>query len=161
MMFTFSKRVDRGCGTPSHTKFWASVRAILSLLATSKSQSRLSACVWNVESVSAVRLTVSCRMGSCQTDPLVYDAGSLLPISKVNDPTLAVTTIMHVWISHRRWPVIIRHVTACNFALDGFFFLEVGVDVTVGIVLPQSLLPLPTGARHAQAINEFVTTQLQ
>ena len=81
----------------------------------------------------------------------------------MSDPTLAVTTITYVLVSHRGRPMIIRHVTACKLSFDGFLFFEVGVDVTVGAVLPRSLLPLPAPARvrHAQAIHEFVTTQLQ
>jgi hypothetical protein len=78
----------------------------------------------------------------------------------MSDPTLAVTMIMHVLVSHRRRPVIIRHVTACNFSLDGFLLFEVVSDVIVGVALPWSLLA-PIGARRAQAIHEFVTPQLQ
>jgi hypothetical protein len=55
--------------------------------------------------------------------------------------------------------MIIRHVTACNFSLDGFLFFEVGLDVIIGVALPLSLVP--TRARHAQAIHEFVAPQLQ
>ena len=82
-----------------------------------------------------------------------------MPISKGSNPTLAVTMIMYVSVWNRRWPVIIRHATACNFSLDGFLFFEVGLDVTIGVALPRSLVP--THARHAQAIIEFVAPQLQ
>ena len=72
---------------------------------------------------------------------------------------MAVTMIMCVSVWLRRWPMIIRHVTACNFSLDGFLFFEVGLDVIIGVALPLSLVP--TRARHAQAIVEFVAPQLQ
>jgi hypothetical protein len=65
-MSTFSKRAEKGCDTPSHTKDWASLRAILSLLATSKNQPRIPACVWNVATVSAASITVSCRIEGYQ-----------------------------------------------------------------------------------------------
>jgi hypothetical protein len=82
-----------------------------------------------------------------------------LPISKRNNPTLAVTMIMYVSVCHRSWPVIIRHATACNFSLDGFLFFDVGLDFIIGVALPLSLVP--THVRHAQAILEFVAPQLQ
>ena len=74
---------------------------------------------------------------------------------------LAVTMIMIMYVSvcHPRWPVIIRHATACNFPLDGFLFFEVVLDVIIGVALPRSLVP--THARHAQAIHKFVASQLQ
>jgi hypothetical protein len=55
--------------------------------------------------------------------------------------------------------VIIRHATARNFSLDGFLFFEVGLDVIIGVALPRSVVP--THARHAQAIHEFIASQLQ
>ena len=67
---------------------------------------------------------------------------------------MAVTMMIYVSVRHRRWPVIIRHATACNFLLDGFLFFEVGLDVIIGVALPRSLVPIH--ARHAQAIIEFV-----
>ena len=84
---------------------------------------------------------------------------SLLPISKGNNPTLAVTMIMYVSVCSRRWPVIIRHATACNFALDGFLFCEIGIDIIMDVALPRLLVPIP--ACHAQAIIEFVAPQFQ
>ena len=72
---------------------------------------------------------------------------------------LAVTMIMYVSVCHRRWPVIIRHATACNFSLDGFLFFEVVLGLIIGVALPRSLVP--THARHAQAIIEFVAPQFQ
>ena len=72
---------------------------------------------------------------------------------------LAVTMIIYVSVCHRRWPVIIRHATARNFSLDGFLFFEVVLDVIIGVALPRPLVP--THARHAQAIVEFVTSELQ
>jgi hypothetical protein len=66
---------------------------------------------------------------------------------------------MYVWVGHRRWPVIIRHVTAFNFSLDGFLFFEVGGDVIRAVALPR--LFVPTRVPHAQAIHEFVAPQLQ
>jgi len=83
----------------------------------------------------------------------------VLPISKGSNPAFAVTTIMHVSVCHRRRPVIIRHATACNFSLDGFHFFKVVLDVIIGVALQRSLVP--TQARHAQAIHEFVAPQLQ
>ena len=57
--------------------------------------------------------------------------------------------IMYVSVCHRRWPVIIRHATACNFSLDrfpfsldGFLFFEVVLDVIIGVALPRSLVQL-------------------
>ncbi len=44
-----------------------------------------------------------------------------------------MTMIMCVSVCRRRWPVIIRHATACNFSLDGFLFFEVGLDVIIGV----------------------------
>jgi hypothetical protein len=55
--------------------------------------------------------------------------------------------------------VISCHATARNFSLDGFLFFEVGPDAIIGIALPRLLIP--THARHAQAIHEFVAPQLQ
>jgi hypothetical protein len=55
--------------------------------------------------------------------------------------------------------MIIRHATVFNFSLDGFLFLEVGVDVIIDIALPRSVVP--TDVPHAQAIHEFVAPQLQ
>jgi hypothetical protein len=55
--------------------------------------------------------------------------------------------------------VIIRHATACNFSLDGFLFFEVGPDVIISVALHRLLVR--THARHAQAIHEFVSPQLQ
>jgi hypothetical protein len=78
----------------------------------------------------------------------------------MSDPTLAVTMIMYVSVSHRMWPVIIRHTTVCNFSLDGLLFFEVVLDVIIRTAPPWSLL-VPIAARHAQAIHEFVTPQLQ
>ena len=72
---------------------------------------------------------------------------------------LAVTMIMYVSVCHRRWPVIIRHATACNFSLDGFLFFEIVPDVIICVALQHLLVP--TRARHAQAMLEFVAPQLQ
>ena len=55
--------------------------------------------------------------------------------------------------------MIIRHATTCNFSLDGFLFVEVGLDVIIGVALPRSVVSIH--ARHAQAIHEFVAPQLQ
>jgi len=86
-MSTFSKRAEKGSDTPSHTKNWACLRAILSLLATSKSQSRLPACVWNVATVSAVSITVSCRirvasgsnpLGICRDRPIKAESSKFI-----------------------------------------------------------------------------------
>lgn len=77
----------------------------------------------------------------------------------MGNPTLAVTTIMYVPVSHRSRPVIIRHVTACNFSLDSFLFFQVIVDVIINVALPQLLVR--TSVRLAQTIHEFVTSQLQ
>ena len=82
-----------------------------------------------------------------------------LRISQGSNPTLAVTMIMYVSVCHRRWPVIIRHATACNFSLDGFLFCEVVLDLIIGVALPRSLVPTP--ARHTQAMLEVVAPQLQ
>ena len=67
--------------------------------------------------------------------------------------------IMCVSVCHRRWPVIIRHATARNFSLDGFLFFEVVLGLIIGVILPG--LFVPTHARHAQAMLEFVAPQLQ
>src|SRR5262249_54097601 len=83
----------------------------------------------------------------------------ILPISEVNNPTLAVTMIMYVSICHGRWRVISGHATTCNFSLDRFLFFEVGPNVIVGVALHRLLVP--THARHAQAIHQFVAPQLQ
>jgi hypothetical protein len=55
--------------------------------------------------------------------------------------------------------MIISHATACNFLLNGFLFSEVSLDVIVCIALQWLLVP--TRARHAQAMLEFVAPQLQ
>jgi hypothetical protein len=55
--------------------------------------------------------------------------------------------------------VIIRHATACNFPLDSFLFFEVSLDIIIRVALPRLLVP--TRARHAQAMLEFVAPQLQ
>jgi len=88
-----------------------------------------------------------------------YSTQEAEPISKGSDPTLAVTMIMYVSVCHPRRPVIIRHAAACNFSLDGFLFLEVVPDIIIGVALPELLVP--THARPAQAILEFVAPQLQ
>jgi hypothetical protein len=67
--------------------------------------------------------------------------------------------IMQVLVCHPRWPVIIRHVTALNLALDSFLFLKVGGDVIIAVALPLSVVPTPV--HHRQAIHEFVAPQLQ
>ena len=67
--------------------------------------------------------------------------------------------IMYVSICHPRWPVIIRHAAVCNFSLDGFLFFKVVRDIIIGVALPELLVP--TQARPAQAIFEFVASQLQ
>jgi hypothetical protein len=84
---------------------------------------------------------------------------SLLQISKPNNPTLAVTMIMEILVCRGRWPVIICHATALNFSLDGFLLFEVGLDVFIAVAMPRSVVP--TYARRAQAIHEFVAPQLQ
>ena len=94
-----------------------------------------------------------------EANPLLCDIGFLLPISEGSNPILAVTMIICVLVCHRRWPVIIRHATTCNFPLDGFLFFEVGPDVIIGVALPRSVVQ--THAPHAQAIHEFVAPQLQ
>lgn len=67
--------------------------------------------------------------------------------------------IVYVLVGHPRWPVIIRHATACNFSLDGFLFFEVGLDVIIGVALQRLLVP--THAGRAQAIRDFIAPQLQ
>jgi hypothetical protein len=55
--------------------------------------------------------------------------------------------------------VIIRHVTACNFSLDGFLFFEISLNLAVGGALQRLLVP--THALHAQAMFEVVAPELQ
>jgi hypothetical protein len=54
---------------------------------------------------------------------------------------------------------MIRHVTACNFSLDGCLFFEVVLDLVVAVALQRLLVPTHVG--RAQAILEFVSPQLQ
>src|SRR5436305_13402510 len=61
-MSTFSKLAERECDTPSHTRNWACLRAIVSLLTGSETQSRIPAHIWHVATVSTVSITVSCRI---------------------------------------------------------------------------------------------------
>jgi hypothetical protein len=93
------------------------------------------------------------------TDFLVCHTGSLLRISQRNNPTLAVTTITCVSVCHPGGPVIIRHITACNFSLDGCLFFEVVLDLVVAVALQRLLVPTHVG--RAQAILEFVSPDLQ
>ena len=55
--------------------------------------------------------------------------------------------------------MIIRYATACNFLFNSFLFFEVVIDVIIYVALQWLLVP--TRARHAQAMLEFVTPQLQ
>jgi hypothetical protein len=71
----------------------------------------------------------------------VIDA--VFTVSEINDPLLAVTTVTDVSVCHRRRPMIIGHVTARNFSLDGCLFFEVRGDV-ISVGLP--LFPVPPRA---------------
>ena len=70
-----------------------------------------------------------------------------------------MTTITYVSVRQRRWLVIIRHLAACNFSLDGLLFCEIGLDLVVGVALQWLLVPIH--ALHAQAMFEVVAPELK